>query len=234
MPLEWDECERRVRALYRAAGVDPGAPSGALHLVGRLPGVEFVEFVPHLSVPGRSVPSPRLGPDFRRIQVRKYMSRAATAWFATHEGHEVINATLRHPYVGRDIELVMNALTAATLIPADGLRAAWEHLGFDIPALSQWFAASEPTVALRIGEVFQWPVAIVGELWIPRRGPERWLPGDSELRRIVAVGHHPAVRLVPIRRRRELLTAVFLAPAHMDIDCGISREMAEALARIPE
>jgi len=233
MPLEWDDCERRVRALYRAADVDPCVPGCALQLLSRLPGVEYITFVPRLHVPGLSVPS-RMGEGFRIIKLRKDMPRVATTWFGVHEGHEVINATLRRPYREPDVETVMNTMTAATIVPAAGLRAAFDEIGFDIPRLARWFGASEYTVALRIGEVFQWPVAIVGELWIPRRGPERWLPHGGELRRIVAVGHHPAVRMVPVRRGRDILTAVFLAPQFMDPDTGISREMADELAKIPE
>jgi hypothetical protein len=233
MPLEPEEYDRRAVHRERAAGVDPCSPSGCLRMLGQLPGIESLHFLRYLRVPGRTVPSPRLGEGFVRIELREGMTRVATTWFATHEGNEYVNSTLRRAYRGPDIESVMNTLAAATIVPRVGLQAAFDEVGFNVPALARWFDASQVTIALRIGEVFEWSMAIVGELWIPRRGPP-YLPCDRELRRIVACGGHPAVRLVPLIARGGPRAAVFLAPQLMDTDSGLTAEMVELLDQYAE
>jgi hypothetical protein len=193
--LAADEIEGEAARLYAAGDFDPACPPGGIRLARGYPGIDAVEFVRRLPVPGELVASDH-DPRRARVRVRSGMSRIRTNWVCTHELVEYSFSARGHPVVAPERERLANRVTAAAIVPPVALRAAYDAWGLDLAPIADEFCASQKTVALRLGEVMGWSVAVVGTLWIARAGPA-WLPGDAALRRLVADGGR-GVRLCPL------------------------------------
>lgn len=188
MPIEAEEIEDNVRALYTACGASLIDPPGSLRLARRLRHISSVQWMDHLLVPARLVANDNA--TFRVDVHSRFKANArASNWFVGHELNECWYSLPQHMYLEADREPVMQSATAALCVPGPGLRVALSCFGVDVPRIAKAFRTSEYVTSLRLAEAASFSVAIVGELWVHRRGP--WFLGsDAELRRVATLGKH--------------------------------------------
>jgi len=180
--FEQQEIEGTAEAVYAAAGMDPNEAAHSVELARNYPGIVSVEFVSGLG----EAASLEFVDDARtraRIRVARKRSRVAHNWLVAHELAEFVCARTV-PDEGR-AERLANRLAAALVTPRRAFLAAVREHGPDIELLAALFTCSQLTVALRVGEVFDWPVAVIGGLFVPRAGPAH-LPPTPVLRDHVA------------------------------------------------
>lgn len=101
--------------------------------------------------------------------------------------------------------------STALLAPIIPYRKAVNDNGIDLALLAAMFMSSQTTVALRLGEALGYGVALVGGIWVPRRGP-LVLPRDPILRLWVCQAEDgvwlPGVRMYPVTDQEPGITAV--------------------------
>lgn len=190
--MESYEIEGAALEFYRRAGVDPERPIGVLRLLMQCPDID-VEFCPRLHRPAKLI----VAPDGRmKIQLRSTDSVIALSWRASHETGEAILARARctSPFV----EQYADNLAGAIVAPMPALRALRARAGSRFDLIAGALRTSQTIAALRYGEVFDEPLAVVLPGRVKRRGPVDGLPSDSELRRIVRAGGCGEARVVPL------------------------------------
>ena len=103
------------------------------------------------------------------------------------------------------IELCCDYVAAALMLRRRPFVTAAMNHGRDFPMLAGVFETTQTMVALRIGEVFDVPVAVVAKR-VRARGPARW-PDERELREVARRGAPgiARVRLTDDRRRVALV-----------------------------
>lgn len=182
MSIEQADIEGMAEGVYAQAGLDPEEAAHAVDLARRYPGIVSVEFVSGLG----EAASLEFVDDARtraRIRVARKRSRVAHNWLVAHELGEFVCA--RTVPDEERIERLASRLAASLVIPRRAFLSAVREHGTDLELLAALFTCSQVTVVLRVGEVFDWPVAVVGGLFVPRAGPAH-LPPTPALREQVA------------------------------------------------
>ncbi len=185
----WDDLGE---LLYRRAGKDPRRPARMVVLAKRLLGDSAVQYVPDCALPGDAAFARVNGAP--RIFVREGLPQSRLRFAVAHE--------LAHWALGIGSETLVNesvcdALAAALVAPRDAFRFAVLNEGASFRALGEKFGASESCMALRIGEVFRAPLALVTPKVVRTRGDGFHWPDDSEIRAIAKVPK-PGLRRVAI------------------------------------
>jgi len=171
------ELEGIAEAAYRDAGLDPEKPH-VMRLARALLGQEAILRGP------RPVHGPaalaRVG-DSWRIVVARNLDPLYALFAVGHElGHWLI---ARHRLGLEDEESAADYLAGALLAPRPAFVGARRRLGEDLRALAQAFGTTETGAALRVGEVFRTPLAVVAPSRVRVRGPEDWSwPSEPTLR----------------------------------------------------
>jgi len=194
--MEPFEIEGAALEFYRRAGVDPERPIGVLRLLMACPDID-VEFCPRLHRPAKLI----VAPDGRmRIQLRSTDSAIALSWRAGHETGEAL--LVRSRCVSPHIEQYADNLAGAIVAPMPALRALRARAGSDFARIAGALRTSQTIAALRYGEVFDEPLAVILPGRVKRRGPVDGLPSDAELRRIVRAGGCREALVVPLADAR--------------------------------
>ena len=119
------------------------------------------------------------------MRVRSTLPPLALAWGVFHELGEWLLA--RATCTSEFIEQYADNVAATLIAPVPAMRRLRHAYGFDLPRVATALRTSQTIAALRWGEVFDEPLAVVMPTRVKRRGPLT-LPGDGELRRIVRAG----------------------------------------------
>lgn len=210
MTWDQDEVEGEALMLRRAAGFDAVLPVTGITLAQRIVGRQNVQWTRELDELGRPAQCLRRGDGTWLIQLalRLVDHPIAANWWPCHEVVEIALVDRPRPYVGEDIERLCNRITAAAIVPRAALRAAVHAWGLDLPRLATQFVVSEYSIALRLAEVLDYPVALVCEAplfertqYVVRKGPRIPL-SDAQLVRWAATERRPACRTDGLFRRR--------------------------------
>lgn len=218
------ELEERVDSILRSAKVDPYDCVPPSRIARRLTSIAAIVAVRGLTKPGELVANDI---DFSRgiIRVRWGMSEHRREWVI---GTELFEYQYRFGLRGvpnESRELVFRRGSARLLVHRSPLRKLHRAYPWEIARLAQVFNTSEIIVGLRIGEVFDIPVAVVGELFpnraggphVWRKGPN-WLPSERMLRAIVAAGGLRGFRVIPFTARQLHLVVLEDADAVPRVD----------------
>jgi hypothetical protein len=210
MAWEQDEVEGEALSLRRAAGVDLVTPVTGITLAQRIVGRQNVQWTRELDELGRPAQCLRRSDGTWLIQLALRLADQPVAanWWPCHEAAEIRLVDRPNPYVEQDIERLCNRITAAAIVPRPALRAAVFAWGLDLPRLATQFVVSEYTIALRLAEVMDYPVALLCEVplfertqLVVRKGPQIPLT-DWELFRWAREARRPPARSEGVFRRR--------------------------------
>ncbi|MDB4946209.1 MAG: hypothetical protein JWP97_5743 [Labilithrix sp.] len=186
--MELDDLEGIAERAYRDAGLDADKPH-----VTQLARALLGENAIHRG--DRPVHGPaalyRVNKEWRIVLARSLPPLYAV--FAV--GHELGHWLLRRAgYAGDDEEAAADYLGAALIAPRRAFVSARRALGADIPALAAAFSMTQTGAALRLGEAFGTPLAVVSPRLVRVRGPETWTwPDEPTVRRWARAGA-PGVR----------------------------------------
>jgi hypothetical protein len=185
VPVEW--CAR--------AGLDPAQPRSAIMLAIRS-GMS-VEIVPGLPSRAEYVANDNA------IRVRAGLPHVATNFLVAHEMGESVLAEQR--FVSEHCERIASNLAAVFVAPRPAFYVARLAFGLDLEALADEFTTSQTVCALRWGEVFAEPVALISPGRFRLAGPIHGMPPERELRRIAQAGGCRELRVVPLTDTRKTL-----------------------------
>lgn len=176
--LDQEDIEDLCCESYAEAGLDPSEPAHPIDLARAHPLIKSVRFI--LKLPElASLEWADAEKKEAVISIRLTKSHLRHGWLVSHELAEAVLEKKR-PYLARP-EREANRLAAAQIAPRLALAKEVKGDGIDLPTLAAVFNASELTMALRLGEAMGYGVAVIGGLYIPRRGQIR-LPPDNVLR----------------------------------------------------
>ncbi len=178
--------------LYRRAGKDPRQPARMVVLAKRLLGDAAVQYVPDCALPGDAAYARVNGEP--RIFVRQGLPQSRLRFAVAHE--------LAHWALGIGSETLANervcdALAAALVAPWDAFRFSFLNEGSSFRQLAARFGASESCIALRVGEVFGSPLALVTPKAVRTRGDGYHWPAEPVVRAI-AKAPKPWIRRVDL------------------------------------
>jgi hypothetical protein len=212
------ELEEHVDWAYLTSRLDPYDCPTMVGLAKRLrPYIDAVVAVPGLARPAEvhAVANDNARFDYGVIRYRFGMPARQREWAVAGE---VFEYRYRHGLVGvpnADRERVFRSGAARLVVHRAPLRALHRKFPWELARLADLLNTTELVVALRLGELLDLPIAVVGELFPHRsggptcwrRGPN-WLPPESVLRAIVARGGLPGFRVVPFAARQLHLVAL--------------------------
>ncbi len=178
VPIEW--CAR--------AGLDPSQPRSALMLAIRS-GMN-VELIHGLQSRAEYVANDNL------IRVRAGLPHVATNFLVAHEMGESVLSQART--VSEYCERTASNLAAVFIAPRPAFYVARLAFGLDLGALADEFTTSQTVCALRWGEVFAEPVALLSPGRCRLAGAIDGMPSERELRRIAGAGGCDELRLVSL------------------------------------
>ena len=178
--MDQADVEGLALELYRETRMDPCKPPPILTLARSHPRIDDVIIEP-LKRPGVFELT---GPQRGLIRLAAHLRPWPRRYFCAHEFGEFGLEAQRRPYRGEDRERRAHQLGAALLIPAPALRAFLRDHGFDLAAMAARFRVGQVCAFLRWAELTERSVAVVGGLFVARRGRHP-LPDDKELRRLV-------------------------------------------------
>lgn len=193
MTIEPFEIEGAALALYRQAGLDPSSSPSPGQLAMALPDID-VEFVLRAS-------QPAMIRSFRgraTIRILATATPSAQAWFLAHELGEWVLRGMRVQHEA--IEHFADAVGAAIIAPRPAVLAMRTRFDDDLERTARAMRITQTVAALRWGEVFGRPVAIVERHRVKARGA--FDAPDRELRRIAAAGGGAGMRALPITDTR--------------------------------
>lgn len=209
MPWDQEEVEGEAVALRAAAGFDAYVPVTGIVVAQQTVGRRNLIWTTDLDESDCPALSKRIDDGSWVIEIARKLStqlRAAN-WLCFHEVSEIRLSTRAIPYVEEDRERLCNRITAAAIMPRLALRAALSAHGTDLVELSVQFAASEFSVALRLAEALNYPVAIVSEQpllerlpAVVRRGPPIPMSDRDLYRWAIAKRKPPGVPAGLVRR----------------------------------
>ena len=158
--MDQADIEGAARFCYQLAGLDGDEAASPLTVASRLAGTR----VPVIRTDGirAAAALARVGSEWR-IYIRRGLSRRAKLWLVWHEVAEL--ALRLERYECADVEECADRLAAAMRMPARAFRLAVRTCGDDWSELAEAFDVAETSAALRWGEVFDEPLALVA----PRR-----------------------------------------------------------------
>lgn len=124
-------------------------------------------------------------------------------------GHELKHWWDRINGVIESTEESADMVGAALMMPSPSFADAVRRFGRNFSALARHFRATESSVALRLGEVQDVPLALVTPQSVRVRGPEFWEWGSQEFIRHVAKTGRPGVAVLRLHddRRRTVVIA---------------------------
>lgn len=182
-PLDSEDIDGIARNLLREARVDHAPPLVIAHRLGL-----------QLSTSVASGCRGQTAGNIVRISRRR--GESAMAWQLSHElAHVACDLCgIDRPHHERSVD----AIAAAIVAPRREVRRAIHSHGIDLARVANDLGVTQTIAALRFGEVFDEPLAVmISSARIARRGPPT-LPPDDTVRRIVTEGGAPGCRVVVI------------------------------------
>lgn len=197
--MEHHELEGIADELFQRAGIDPASAPGVLRLLMQS-NLFAVHFSPSVRTP-RYRPANDDGPPTIEIPQVHGLRIDGLNWLGAHEVGEYYARRVE----SEDRERVANAVAASIVAPRSAMRRARERWGIaDLSAPAARLAVSETVLALRHGELWETPVAVI---WSGGRVVRRGIDGDvtdAELRRIARAGGCEELRAIPLTDARRV------------------------------
>lgn len=187
--MGWDQ--ERIADDIRAQSDEIGAPSR----VARALGIDVAYVTGMIDRGGLARHGERWFIGIRRSLPEAYrehtIGHELAHWWARTNG--VVDSEEQADYVG-----------AALLMPRAAFTERAQATGCDLSALAAAFATTETAAALRLGELWREPLAVVAPSSVRVRGPEEWSWPDTDTVRRWARNGRPGLsktRLQDDRRR---------------------------------
>lgn len=199
------EAEGLADLVYKSAKADPGDPPGPITLARRLR-IPVQRVRRHLWGDAKLCPVGGgwvifVATDIHPRELGFTVAHELGEWAAQQMG-----------WRGEWVEGLADATAAAIVAPRPAYRRAAAYFGLDLQELAGAFVATQTLAALRWGEVYDVPLAVVSRREVRVRGPEAWVwPELAELRTWAKASVVPEgierVQITDARSRAVLLAA---------------------------